>query len=115
MTLGRNDCPNPACDRTKPRDKAFCLPCWRQIPHAVQELVYASYRNRDLLAHVDYLDRLGERLAAGVGEWPTPEPPERACRVCGCTEDHACDFGCWWVEADLCSACVPDRQGEPIR
>lgn len=29
-----------------------------------------------------------------------------ACRVCGCTEDRACPGGCWWVEPDLCSACV---------
>jgi hypothetical protein len=36
----------------------------------------------------------------------------RRCRVCGCTQDHACvdpDHGpCWWIEADLCSHC-----GEP--
>lgn len=30
---------------------------------------------------------------------------ERACRVCGCTEDHACDGGCSWVGGDLCSKC----------
>jgi hypothetical protein len=28
-----------------------------------------------------------------------------ACRVCGCADDRACEQGCWWVEADLCSAC----------
>lgn len=28
------------------------------------------------------------------------------CRVCGCTDDYACDGGCEWVDADLCSACV---------
>jgi len=27
------------------------------------------------------------------------------CRVCGCTEDRACEGGCSWVEIDLCSAC----------
>lgn len=36
----------------------------------------------------------------------------RTCRVCGCTDRRAClDEGyrpCWWVEADLCSACVDD-------
>lgn len=32
---------------------------------------------------------------------------ERACRECGCTEDAACEGGCSWVEADLCSACAP--------
>jgi hypothetical protein len=110
MTAGRNDCPNPACDRTKPRDKAFCLPCWRRIPRAVQDQVYAS----DLLAHVDFLDRLGARLAAGVGDWPTPTPP-RACRECGCTDARACAGGCWWAEADLCSACVSVPQEEPTR
>ena len=30
----------------------------------------------------------------------------RACRVCGCTEHHACLGGCYWVEEDLCSSCV---------
>jgi len=33
-------------------------------------------------------------------------PIERECRVCGCTDDWACPEGCWWVEEDLCSACV---------
>ncbi|MCK9435726.1 MAG: hypothetical protein M0Q12_00795 [Synergistaceae bacterium] len=27
------------------------------------------------------------------------------CRVCGCTDNHACEGGCYWVEEDLCSAC----------
>jgi len=35
---------------------------------------------------------------------------ERACRVCGCTEDNACEGGCSWVPdpdgGDLCSACA---------
>lgn len=39
------------------------------------------------------------------------------CCVCGCTEDCACDNGCWWIEddemRDRCSNCaglpVPDR------
>jgi hypothetical protein len=30
----------------------------------------------------------------------------RTCRVCGCTDDHACEGGCYWVEADLCSKCA---------
>ena len=28
------------------------------------------------------------------------------CRVCGCTEEHACAGGCYWITPDLCSACV---------
>ena len=37
----------------------------------------------------------------------------RRCRICGCTETHACIIGrshetaCRWVEADLCSVCAP--------
>ena len=30
----------------------------------------------------------------------------RVCRVCGCSEFNACEGGCYWVEEDLCSACV---------
>lgn len=35
---------------------------------------------------------------------------DRACRVCGCTEDNACEGGCSWVEEDLCSACADDEK-----
>lgn len=30
------------------------------------------------------------------------------CRLCGCTDRHACPGGCAWVNAahDVCSACV---------
>lgn len=35
---------------------------------------------------------------------------DRVCRVCGCTEDNACEGGCSWVEEDLCSACVDDKK-----
>jgi hypothetical protein len=35
---------------------------------------------------------------------------ERKCRVCGCTDSHACPSGCYWVEEDLCSACA-EKEG----
>ena len=35
----------------------------------------------------------------------TGDPSERACRMCGCTENNACWPPCWWIGADLCSAC----------
>lgn len=35
-----------------------------------------------------------------------PAPEEQKCRVCGCTWDHACDGGCYWVKEDLCSSCA---------
>ena len=28
------------------------------------------------------------------------------CRVCGCSEDDACEGGCSWVERDICSQCI---------
>lgn len=30
-----------------------------------------------------------------------------ACRECGCTDNGACENGCYWVEPDLCSSCAP--------
>ena len=30
----------------------------------------------------------------------------RICRVCGCTDDSACDGGCYWIEEDLCNQCL---------
>jgi PRTRC genetic system protein A len=35
---------------------------------------------------------------------------DRACRVCGCTDSHGCENGCFWVADDLCSNCgdVPE-------
>ncbi len=33
------------------------------------------------------------------------------CRVCGCTDEHGCPEGCFWVAEDLCSACFA-KSGE---
>ena len=30
----------------------------------------------------------------------------RTCRYCGCTDDHACEGGCWWIAAEVCSSCA---------
>jgi len=38
-----------------------------------------------------------------------PSPPPQTCRICGCTDEIACetpDGPCHWVEPDLCSACA---------
>jgi hypothetical protein len=34
---------------------------------------------------------------------------DQTCRNCGCTDENACDGGCWWIEDDLCSACEAVR------
>lgn len=31
----------------------------------------------------------------------------RQCRICGCTDQHACPGGCSWAAEDLCSRCSP--------
>lgn len=36
----------------------------------------------------------------------------RRCRQCGCTDDRACEGGCYWVEEDLCSACALKEQSD---
>jgi hypothetical protein len=28
------------------------------------------------------------------------------CLICGCTEDAACDGGCWWSYVNICSNCA---------
>jgi hypothetical protein len=30
------------------------------------------------------------------------------CRMCGCTDVYGCDEGCYWIEDNLCSACVAE-------
>lgn len=32
------------------------------------------------------------------------------CKICGCTDNHACKGGCFWVDDDLCSACVVGKK-----
>lgn len=49
-----------------------------------------------------------------ISRWEFPQlaqKAERRCRVCGCTENSPCmtEQGfCYWVEEDLCSACVEE-------
>ena len=39
-------------------------------------------------------------------------PKSGTCRICGCTDDHACEGGCCWVDADhtVCSSCAGTRE-----
>ena len=36
------------------------------------------------------------------------------CRICGCTDDHACPEGCTWVEETLCSSCADKAVDGPV-
>lgn len=66
-----------------------------------------------LVALVDSLDRIGRALEPKPHEEyvpPTDRSPfdQRACRVCGCTDENGCALPdgsfCSWVTNDLCSA-----------
>lgn len=35
---------------------------------------------------------------------------KQKCKICGCTEDKACEGGCHWVKYDLCSACIGKKE-----
>lgn len=37
---------------------------------------------------------------------PVPSLIGVVCRRCGCSQEDACEGGCSWAEADLCTACV---------
>lgn len=60
--------------------------------------------NKETKREVLLQDALRELGVLGVFD-------ERRCRVCGCTDDWACEGGCSWVEEDLCSACVNKEEG----
>lgn len=49
---------------------------------------------------------MGARVALNVAGGRAP------CRVCGCWELEACDGGCGWAEADLCTACAEAQAWE---
>ena len=48
-----------------------------------------------------------------------PAEVKRRCRICGCTDDDCSQCiektgeACYWVEADLCSACAAEAAAEP--
>lgn len=39
------------------------------------------------------------------------EENEQTCRICGCTQNNACEGGCYWVEDHLCSQCAKKLKG----
>jgi hypothetical protein len=49
-----------------------------------------------------------ERAALAESGYPFDDLDDRVCRECGCCDVIACPDGCWWVQADLCSACAAE-------
>lgn len=51
----------------------------------------------------------GQKIYRARGRWHfgwVEAASLRRCRKCGCSNELACEGGCSWVAADLCSACV---------
>lgn len=54
---------------------------------------------------------------AGTGAVPAsnsaqafPDPASWRCEHCQCTEEHACEGGCYWIHARLCSECATEAE-----
>jgi len=79
-----------------------------ELPAPYARIAFAAYAEmeRDLNAEiVDALPR--EAFEASEGRLPRiPSSLGGACRICGCTQNFACDGGCGWAAEDLCTACV---------
>jgi hypothetical protein len=58
-----------------------------------------------------YQQRERALIAAFAPDAAAAIAPEQRCRGCGCSESIACEAGCWWVEADLCSSCSAQDAG----
>ena len=59
-----------------------------------------TVRPHSLLGAVPICSRCDAKVGRLEGE------PVRTCRVCGCTDELACEGGCAWAGADLCSRCA---------
>lgn len=62
-------------------------------------------RRHGLLDDVDSLTAHGRFFLTG-DRANFSETALRVCRSCGCTDEHGCPEGCWWVDFDLCSQCA---------
>ncbi len=45
------------------------------------------------------------------------QPKSGTCTFCGCTDDHACEGGCTWVDNDhtICSECIPEATLDALK
>jgi len=51
----------------------------------------------EMVQLLEHIDTLGAALDLEAGDY---------CRVCGCTQNNACEGGCAWAEEGLCTACA---------
>lgn len=91
----------------------FMLDPTSKVPadQAAEAATYLADRANRTLLTGPTAEQLRDLFAAYVARRDDQaQTDEAACQVCGCTENHACEGGCWWVPnplgVDLCSACV---------
>jgi ParB/RepB/Spo0J family partition protein len=73
-------------------------------PALVRELVGEIEPAKKAAPKKAVAKKRGKVLAANTKR--APRLKMRACSECGCTDDRACDGGCYWVGPNLCSACA---------
>lgn len=84
-------------------EKRYCAHCLREVPGHQFE------GDRSLLAGRTYSYQSGCVIIehpAGALHYCCPcAAMMNICRGCGCTDECACEGGCFWVAPDLCSTC----------
>jgi hypothetical protein len=112
------------CATDEPAEKYPCEGCYL-YPLSKDGHMSTGRTCFEHLAHdvIDYIRKLNDfehsqcakllivnaQLKAVITDM-NPDFFARKCRICGCTWDHACEGGCYWVEDDLCSKCA-DQKG----
>lgn len=106
----------------------FCfMPTWADFdPDTYTDRIFYSYEliRADDMAEAVYIAHKNFATIAQAQEkcnrWNEPEqieskPTHGVCRVCGCTDDHACPGGCSWSDDEhtLCSRCAEKGAPQP--
>lgn len=68
------------------------------------EEIYKVYENLIKNKLINAFVKIGKDKEDAIKE--VSKRMNRKCRICGCSELHGCQNGCYWVEEDLCSSCV---------
>lgn len=80
--------------------ESFLSPLLARVVNAADDALMNGLEQavRDALPEGAYVGRQGmPRIPSLLGG---------VCRVCGCSQNDACDVGCGWAAEDLCTACV---------
>ena len=103
------------------------MPAWAAFdPDAFEDRIYYAYRQQDATenladavhaARVNFVTiSVAQDQCKRWNERKQPATPARGvCRVCGCTDAHACEGGCSWVDDEhtLCSRCAEKESPQP--